>query len=674
MMISEILESPGYFEDTREISRNGKSRYFKIIADKLAGDAKGTFIDITDITSVVQSKLEAEAANRSKSAFLATMSHEIRTPLNAIIGLSEIDLQRDLPKEALSNLEKIYNSGTGLLAIINDILDISKIEAGSFALIPVDYHSPSLINDTMQLNIIRIGSKPINFELFVDETLPSMLHGDENRVKQILNNLLSNAFKYTDEGKVSLRIQWEVCEQDLMLIFVVEDTGKGIKKEDLGKLFSEYTQVDMEANRKIEGTGLGLSITKKLVDMMGGTITVQSEYGKGSVFTARVRQGIASPEPLGREMVENLKSFRFPEEQGKRRKNFIRSPMPYGRVLVVDDVSTNLDVAKGLMLPYGLTIDCVSSGPAAIQKIRERKEHYDAIFMDHMMPEMDGIEAVRIIRNEIGTEYAKTIPIIALTANALAGNEEMFLANGFDDFISKPIDLQRLNTLLNLWVRDRHSGESAQNAGPEGVDSAGAGAPGPSYTGTKEFSVMEELDFEAGLERYEDEDVYLGILRSYTIHTPELLEKLRSLSRETLGDYAITVHGIKGSSYGICADGIGKKAEELEHAAKAGDYEKVAADNNAFIGRVEKFLADLAALMDAEKGPEKPEAPAPDRSLLEKILEASRHFKPRTMEESLAELEKYRYESGGDLVSWLREQVDNLEYDAVRERLETELT
>jgi signal transduction histidine kinase/DNA-binding response OmpR family regulator len=675
IMISEILESSGYFEDTREIVRNGKSRYFRIIADKLAGDTKGIFIDITDITSVVLSKLEAEAANRSKSAFLATMSHEIRTPLNAIIGLSEIDLQRDLPEEAHANLEKIYNSGSGLLAIINDILDISKIEAGSFSLIPVDYHSSSLINDAVQLNIVRIGSKQITFELFIDETLPSILHGDETRVKQILNNLLSNAFKYTDQGKVTLQIRWEVCGQDLMLIFMVEDTGKGIKTEDMGKLFSEYSQVDARANRKIEGTGLGLSITKKLVDMMGGVITVQSEYGKGSVFTARIRQGIASSEPLGRKMVENLRSFRFREEQNKRRKNFIRSYMPYGRVLVVDDVSTNLDVAKGLMLPYGLTIDCVSSGREAIDRIRQEKIHYDVIFMDHMMPEMDGVEAVRIIRNEIGTEYAKTIPIIALTANALAGNEEMFLSNGFDDFISKPIDLQRLNTLLNLWIRDRHREEAAA-AGPALTENpAEANVSGLSRIETKESAAMEELNFDAGLERYEEEDIYLGILRSYTVHTPELLEKLRSLSPETLKDYAVTVHGIKGSSYGICADGIGKKAEELEHAAKAGNYEKVAADNDAFIGRVEKFLKELAALLgkNGENGPEKPQAPTPDTALLEKILEASIHFKPRVMEESLVELEKYSYESGGELVSWLREQIDNLEYDAVQKRLETEL-
>ncbi|MDR1099577.1 MAG: response regulator [Treponema sp.] len=676
MMISEILENPGGFEDAREIIRNGKSRYFKIISDKLAGDTKGTFIDITDITSVVQSKLEAEAANRSKSAFLATMSHEIRTPLNAIIGLSEIELQRDLPAETRAALEKIHNSGSGLLGIINDILDISKIEAGSFTLIPVDYDSPSLINDTIQLNIVRIGSKPIEFELEIDETLPARLHGDELRVKQILNNLLSNAFKYTREGKVVLRIHWEVRERDLMLVFIVEDTGRGIKKEDLGKLFSEYSQFDTHANRKIEGTGLGLSITKKLVDMMEGTIQVESEYGAGSIFTARIRQGIASPEPLGRDMVESLKTLRFQEDRHSWGKNLIRSWMPYGKALVVDDVATNLEVAKGLMLPYGLTIDCVSSGQEAVDKIRQAKVRYDMVFMDHMMPGMDGIEAVRIIRNEIGTEYAQTVPIIALTANALAGNEEMFLSNGFNDFISKPIDLMRLDTLLNQWIRDRQSEETLQNArrtqteksGKEPEQAAaGTSAAGPDRPGA--------VNFEAGVERYGGETIYLNILRSYTIHSPKLLEKLRALSPESLADYAITVHGLKGASYGICADGIGRQAEELEQAAKAGEYERVAADNGGFILRVEQALEELGALLEQNTAgePAKQRAAAPDKALLEKLLDASKRFKPTAMEEVLAELEKYEYETGGEMIAWLREQLDNLEYDAIRERLEQKL-
>jgi signal transduction histidine kinase/FixJ family two-component response regulator len=673
MMISEILENSGGFEDTREITRNGKSRYFKIISKRLSGETRGTFIDITDITTVVQSKLEAEAANRSKSAFLATMSHEIRTPLNAIIGLSEIGLQRNLPEEALADLEKIYNSGAGLLAIINDILDISKIEAGSFSLIPVDYETPSLINDAVQLNIVRIGSKPIAFDLEVDETLPVRLHGDEVRVKQILNNLLSNAFKYTQAGRVVLHIKWEVREQDLMLIFVVEDTGQGIKKESLGKLFSEYTQLDGEANRKIEGTGLGLSITKKLVAMMDGSIGVESEYGKGSVFTASIRQGIASPEPLGRKMVENLKSFKYRENRKRRGKNLIRSWMPYGKVLVVDDVATNLDVAKGLMLPYGLHIDCVSSGHAAVEKIRQGQVRYDAVFMDHMMPIMDGVEAVRIIREEIGTEYAKTVPIIALTANALAGKEEMFRSKGFNDFISKPIDLMRLNTLLNLWVRDRQSEETLRDAELQRAEQEAARKPPPEAA---EAAEVAGVDLRGGVDRYEGKEVYYDVLRSWTVHTRELLETLRSPSPENLEHYALTVHGLKGASYGICALEIGKLAEGLELAAKAGDYKKIAAENGPFISRVENTLADLTAFLkkNADEGGKKETAPAPDTALLKKLLEASERFKTTVMEEALAELEKYAYAAGGDLVVWLREQMDNLEYEAIKERLGKELS
>jgi CheY-like chemotaxis protein len=319
------------------------------------------------------------------------------------------------------------------------------------------------------------------------------------------------------------------------------------------------------------------------------------------------------------------------------------------------------------MLPYGLTIDCVLSGPEAIEKIRREEVKYDAVFMDHMMPGMDGIETTRIIRNEIGSEYAKTVPIIALTANALAGNEEMFLAAGFNAFIAKPIDIMRLDVILNQWVRDKQTEETLRKAEQEkaaGITEASGGIP--------ENAKLEGMDFEAGLKRYETEEVYIEILRSFLTHTPGLLEKLRSLTPETLPDYAVAVHGLKGASYGVCAMEIGREAEELEHAAKAGDYEKVESKNAAFISRVEADLEALGELLEtaAEGGSEKAKAAAPDRALLEKLLDASKRFKPAIMEEVMAELEKYEYESEGELIPWLREQIDNLEYDAVREKLE----
>ncbi|MDR1158604.1 MAG: response regulator [Oscillospiraceae bacterium] len=612
-------------------------------------------------------KKKAEVASQAKSTFLATVSHEIRTPLNAIIGLSQIQLQMDLPQKTRSDLEKIYNSGSSLLGIINDILDVSKIESGSFELIPLDYDTPSLIHDTVQLNIVRIGSKPLVFKLQIDETLPSRLYGDELRIKQILNNLLSNAFKYTREGAVLFQTTWERQGDDAWIIFTVRDTGAGIRHEDLGKLFSEYSQLDVHANRKIEGTGLGLSITKKLVDMMGGTIFVESEYGQGSVFTVRFRQKIIDAREIGKDTVENLESFRFIDDRRNRGRNLVRAYMPYGKILVVDDVTTNLDVAKGLLLPYGLTVDCALSGRAAIEKIEAERVRYDLVFMDHMMPEMDGVEAARLIRG-LGTPYAETVPIIALTANALAGNEEMFLANGFNAFLSKPIDVMRLDVLLNQWVRDRQTEEVLRQAEAERTAAQeDGGAPDE----LPEGACADGVDLQAGVQKYTGVKAYAAILRSYMKHMPALLEVLRAPTEETLPAYAVAVHGLKGSSYGICADAVGRQAEALEAAAKQGDFASVSQENNAFLARVETLLADLSALLsNMESAAEKPTKEAPDGALLEKILEGSRLFDASAMEEAMTTLEEYRYETGADLVSWLREQLDNLEYDTICERLE----
>jgi CheY-like chemotaxis protein/anti-sigma regulatory factor (Ser/Thr protein kinase) len=381
------------------------------------------------------------------------MSHEMRTPMNVIVGLTDLLLEEEKPENTRETLEKINTAGTTLLELINDVLDISKVEAGKMELMPVKYDVPSLLNDIITLNIMRIAEKPITFKLDISEDLPCMLKGDDLRIKQILNNLLSNAFKYTEKGTVTLGAACRNDADNVWISFYVHDTGIGIRKEDMEKLFSDYNQVDTRANRKIEGTGLGLSITKKIVEMMGGKITVESEYGKGSTFRVSIKQDFVTDKNIGKEIAERLSDFRYSDRKKQVQGKLVRPDLSYARVLVVDDLPTNLDVAGGMLRKYKMQVDCVQSGQEAVDLLAAGKL-YDAVFMDHMMPGMDGIEATRLIR-ALDSEYAKNVVIIALTANAISGNERMFLDNGFNAFLPKPFNAMSLDSVIQQWVRDK---------------------------------------------------------------------------------------------------------------------------------------------------------------------------------------------------------------------------
>jgi signal transduction histidine kinase len=402
---------------------------------------------------------EARKASETKSRFLANMSHEMRTPMNVIVGLTDLMLEEDdTPEKTKETLEKINTAGNALMGLINDVLDISKVEAGKLELMPVKYNIASLLNDIITLNVIRIESKPIAFKLDIDENLPASLFGDDLRIKQILNNLLSNAFKYTKEGTVTLGVSGQRDgrrqKDDLWVSFHVSDTGIGIRKEDMAKLFSAYNQVDTHANREIEGTGLGLSITKKFVDLMGGEITVESEYGKGSTFRVRIHQGYVTNKLIGKETIKSLSSFQYADKKKQSQEKLMRPDLSYARVLVVDDFPTNLDVAAGMLRKYKMQVDCITSGREAIDRIAAGKPEYNALFMDHMMPEMDGVETTAAIR-ALGTKYAENVPIIALTANAITGSEQMFLGNGFNAFLPKPFNVMDLDSLIQKWVRNK---------------------------------------------------------------------------------------------------------------------------------------------------------------------------------------------------------------------------
>jgi signal transduction histidine kinase/DNA-binding NarL/FixJ family response regulator/HPt (histidine-containing phosphotransfer) domain-containing protein len=651
---------------------------------------------------LIQANKEALVSTKAKTVFLANMSHEMRTPLNAIIGLSELSLSSgELPDCAAENVKKVYGSGMTLLGIVNDILDLSKIESGKFEIIPAEYDTPSLINDTVVLNIMRIGDKPIQFHLHVNGTLPSHFIGDALRIKQIFNNLLSNAFKYTRQGDVHWTISCErgnpgetssLEGESIWLVSSVKDSGIGIRREDLGRLFSDYNQLDTKSNREIEGTGLGLSITKKMVEMMDGSITVESEYGKGSVFTVRLRQQFVSNVTIGDDVARNLMTLHYADSKCIKNNKLIRIQIPYARVLVVDDVTTNLDVAKGLMKPYGMTVDCVNSGPEAIELIRSEKHHYDAIFMDHMMPGMDGIEAVRIIREEIGTDYAQNIPIIALTANAIVGNEEMFLAHGFQAFLSKPIDIMAMDVAIRHWVRNKDLERAKkQEENKMEISPHSDGRPdfpdhrkedpgySPDRRQTNKRTVPETaipgIDPEKGLEHFgEDWGIYWDVVKSFAKNTPPLMDKIRAFPAEfsaaELNDYAIVAHGIKSSSRSIGAEDLGLQAETLEHAAKAGNLDLVRKNHDFFIQTADQLLEGInAEIRRTDEENQKPLKTEPEKKTLEDLLHACRDFDIDGVDKAMEELESCEYETGTDLVAWLREKADGMGFKEIAVRL-----
>ncbi|MCL2093207.1 MAG: ATP-binding protein [Treponema sp.] len=393
--------------------------------------------------------LSAASANAAKSSFLAAMSHEIRSSMNAVIGLSEIELMGPHSETSTHNITQIHRSGTYLLGIINDILDISKIEAGGLELKPHEYDSASLINDTISIHRVQLGNKPIELVLELEDDFPSKLYGDELRVSQIVGNILSNAIKYTKEGRITITVSWRPLSMPRageagrgQLGFTIRDTGIGIRQEELGKLFTGYSRLDYQMNQSIEGTGLGLVIAKTLSEMMGGTINVESEYGKGSVFTVELIQGIYNPSPLGPDTVQALKKFTFIRETSPAETRAFAAPE--GKILLVDDRQTNLLVGRGLLKPYGIQVDTAASGPEAIELVKQKRrsgdKQYDLILMDYMMPGMDGVETAKLIRAWEGSSSESPIPIVALTANAQRGMKEYFEEQGFQAYITKPID------------------------------------------------------------------------------------------------------------------------------------------------------------------------------------------------------------------------------------------
>ena len=729
--------------DEKELSSAAGN--IKIMEQAEIDKAAVALYDIANVLSEVASNknqiylnnLQLEKASHMKSDFLANMSHEIRTPMNAVIGMAEMALREDISPAAKGYISQIKSSGQSLLTIINDILDFSKIESGKMDINEVDYEPMSVVNDVVNIIMTRIGNKKVELTLDVNPDLPHELYGDNIRIKQVLVNLANNAVKFTNNGNVHLVMDFKYVKEDEIMLYVsISDTGSGIKKEDMKKLFKSFQQVDSKRNRNIEGTGLGLAICKQLISLMGGEIQAESIYGKGSKFTFSIPQKVKNTQPsidrcteetaaaglvinayIEKEMEKDLPRFKalyyrleseeelykleeknipylfveqplftdyvqdflknHPDITGIVLINFrstrsynipnvrlIKKPVytlsmagifhgdevysgfsqmeaddfdftaPEAEILVVDDNSVNLTVVQGLLNPLDMRIETALSGKEAVNKIINKK--YDIIFMDHMMPEMDGVETTRVIRRMLGENGQ--VPIIALTANAVDGTRELFLSEGMDDFVTKPIELRIIISKLKKWLpkekikRDKRE----KNSIVQTDENANVNI---SITG---------LDVQSAMKLLGREELFWSVLKEYY----RVIEKKYALikeyeQKEQWKEYTVEVHGLKSASRQIGANVLADEAEQMEAAGNREDAELIHRSTPGMLERYIKYK-DILNPYFTKKNTQQGGRQADIKKLcefFERMETALDNLDTDDMEEVICDMEKYSYSS-----------------------------
>ena len=517
------------------------------------------------VEQLEKEKRRADSANAAKSNFLANMSHEIRTPITAVLGMNELILRESKEKEIKQYARNVDGAAKSLLSIINDILDISKIEAGKLKVITAEYNVASVLRDVINMITFKANIKELEFIVQVDESLPSGLMGDDIRLRQILVNLLNNAVKYTHKGSVVLQVNGldSENEKEAKIRFVVKDTGIGIKEEDLQKLCTPFERIEEKRNRNIEGTGLGMSITKQLLGLLHSQLEVHSVYGEGSEFAFELCQEISDTTPIG-----PMDEISVETESGYRR-SFVA---PQARILMVDDNDLNRRVFVGLLKETQMQIEEASGGKECLEKIQ--KEKYDIIFLDHMMPEMDGIETFHAMK-EMEDYPSKNAPVVILTANAIVGAKEKYLKEGFDAFLAKPIDYKKLEALCAELLDDSLL-QMVSVAEDTGAESANGVISGKDGKETAELPMVEGLDWKYARQHFNDAEAMLDTVKffadSLELEAAGLSELYTDIATEDgRKAYCTKVHSMKNSAATIGIIPLAGMAKVLEDAARNGD-------------------------------------------------------------------------------------------------------
>lgn len=554
-------------------------------------------------------KARADAANTAKTHFLANMSHEIRTPINTLLGMNEMILRETRNNDIKSYALDVEGAAKSLLSIINDILDITKIEAGKLSIININYDFPSLINDVLNMITFKAKAKELDFKVEIDENIPRSLIGDDIRIRQILVNILNNAVKYTNKGQILFKVDCFTSESDDMatLRFLVKDTGIGIKKEDLEKLCKPFERIEEKRNRNIEGTGLGMSITKQLLELLHSELKVESEYGKGSEFSFILKQQIVDATPIG-------KFDKLTKEANDDHCYRHAFEAPDANILLVDDNEMNRRVFINLLKATKINIDQTDSGQGCLEKIKEKA--YDIIFLDHMMPEMDGIETFHIMK-QMEDYPSKNAYVVILTANAVVGAKEMYIKEGFDEFLSKPIDYQKLESLTEqllrksgITIKAPSSPDSNSNltVSIDTTDATSTDSCTSSYI--EDLAMIDGLDVKYGRSHFVNDSMLLDTIKFFyeTIeHDANELQMLfENISTDKgIRSYQTKVHSMKSSAATIGIIPLAGMAKVLENAAKDHDIDTLKSTTPVFLKIWRQYRENLSAITDNNQTSEK---------------------------------------------------------------------